>query len=243
MNGNPLARYTLWQFRDFALQRGIAIVVIGLLYGYAPLAPLRHMSGAGFPSGSQFQIAALSIQVSSSVVFIAVLIALHGIVSTDRKMGYYRFLFAQPVSPVVYYTQTFFVYMVGLVATMLLFAVLLHTIVPAFRIGHFLLYAALIYVAMGGIGFFLSVTTRYDWVILIAVWLGARILRGLYATAGGWRSKLVELLPPVHRVDDVASSLIGSGIAQTKDVVWLVGYGALFFVAGLALLRQKQIAE
>jgi ABC-type polysaccharide/polyol phosphate export permease len=201
------------------------------------------MSGAGFPQGRQFQIGALSIQVSSSVVFIAVLIALHGIVSTDRKAGYYRFLFAKPVSPVLYYTQAFFVYMVGLVATMIVFAAMLHTILPTFSIGNFLLYAALIYIAMGGIGFFLSVTTRYDWVILIAVWLGARILRGVYGLEGGWRSKLVELLPPVHRLDDVASSLIGSGSAEAKDVLWLVGYGALFFVLGLVLLRQRQIAE
>ncbi|MGH7650844.1 MAG: hypothetical protein ACREMS_03275 [Gemmatimonadaceae bacterium] len=243
MNAKPLAKYSLWQFRDFAVHRGIAIIIIGVLYGYAPLVPLRHMGGAGFAGGSQLQIAALTVQVSSSVVFIAVLIALHGIVSTDRRAGYYRFLFAKPVSPVVYYTQAFFVYMAGLVATMLVFAALLHTILPAFDIAHFLMYAALIYVAMGGIGFFVSVTTHYDWVILIAVWLGARIFRGLYGLDGGWRGKLVELLPPVHRVDDVASSLIGSGTAQAKDVLWLLGYGALFFVVGLVFLRQRQIAE
>ncbi|MGH7602640.1 MAG: hypothetical protein ACRENK_01435 [Gemmatimonadaceae bacterium] len=243
MNDKPLARYSLWQFRDFALERGIAIIIIGVLYGYAPLVPLRHMSGAGFRGGSQLQVAALSVQVSSSVVFIAVLIALHGIVSTDRKRGYYRFLFAKPVSPVMYYAQAFFVCMVGMVATMLVFAALLHTILPAFSIAHFLMYSALIYIAMGGIGFFLSVTTRYDWVVLVAVWLAARVLRGLYGLDGDWRSKLVSLLPPVHRVDDVANSLIGSGTAQARDVFWLLGYGALFFVLGLVLLRQRQIAE
>lgn len=243
MSDSSLARYSLWRFRDFALERGIAIILIGVLYGYAPLAPLRHMSGAGFGGGSRLQIDALSIQISSSVVFISVLIALHGIVSTDRRMGYYRFLFAKPVSPVMYYTEAFFVCMVGMVATMLVFGALLHTILPTFSIVHFVAYAALIYIAMGGIGFFISVTARYDWVILIAVWLGARILRGLFGLDGDWRSKVVQLLPPVHRIDDVASSLIGSGTAQVKDVLWLLGYGALFFVMGLVVLRQRQIAE
>jgi hypothetical protein len=120
---------------------------------------------------------------------------------------------------------------------------LLNRMVPTFSIPHFLLYTALVYIAMGGIGFFLSVTTRYDWLSLAAVWLGARVLRGLYGAENDWRSKLVELLPPVHRLDDVANSLIATGSAHTSDVLWLFGYGALFFVLGLAALRWGQLAD
>jgi ABC-type polysaccharide/polyol phosphate export permease len=101
----------------------------------------------------------------------------------------------------------------------------------------------LIYIAMGGIGFFLSVATRYDWVTLAAVWLGSRILRGVYGVKNDWRSKAVELLPPVHRLDDVANSLIGNGTAHTSDVAWLLGYGLLFFVLGLVILRQGSLAD
>jgi hypothetical protein len=69
------------------------------------------------------------------------------------------------------------------------------------------------------------------------------VLRGLYGAGNDWRSKLVELLPPVHRLDDVANSLIATGSAHTADVLWLFGYGALFFALGLAALRWGQLAD
>jgi hypothetical protein len=237
-----LARYSLWQFRDFAIDRGAAILIIGLLWGYALIEPIRHAVGPQVV-GSASPLWVVAIQVSSAIVSVAVLVALNGIVSADRKAGYYRFLFSKPVNPVLYYAQQFFVYMVGVIASMLVLSSLLHKIVPTFSIPHFLLYTALVYIAMGGIGFFLSVTTRYDWLSLAAVWLGARVLRGLYGAGNDWRSKLVELLPPVHRLDDVANSLIGTGSAHMADVVWLFGYGALFFVLGLAALRWGQLAD
>ncbi len=120
---------------------------------------------------------------------------------------------------------------------------LLHTIMPSFSIVHYLAYTALIYIAMGGIGFFLSVATRYDWLTLAAVWLGSRLLRTIYGPKQDWRSKAVELLPPVHRLDDVANSLIDRGTAQTSDIVWLLGYGALFFALGLIILRRGSLAD
>lgn len=236
-----LARYSLWQFRDFAVDRGLSILIIGFLWGYALIEPIRRTVGSAGGNASPLWLVA--IQVSSAVVSVAVLVALNGIVSADRKAGYYRFLFSKPVNPVLFYGQLFLVYMVGVIVAMLVLSSLLHKLVPAFSIPNFLLYTALVYIAMGGIGFFLSVTTRYDWLSLAAVWLGARVLRGLYGAGDDWRSKLVQLLPPVHRLDDVANSLIGTGSAHMADVMWLFGYGALFFGLGLAALRWGQLAD
>lgn len=236
-----LARYSLWQFRDFAVDRGLSILIIGFLWGYALIEPIRRTVGSAGGSASPLWLVA--IQVSSAVVSVAVLVALNGIVSADRKAGYYRFLFSKPVNPVLFYGQLFLVYMVGVIVAMLVLSSLLHKLVSAFSIPNFLLYTALVYIAMGGIGFFLSVTTRYDWLSLAAVWLGARVLRGLYGAGDDWRSKLVQLLPPVHRLDDVANSLIGTGSAHMADVMWLFGYGALFFGLGLAALRWGQLAD
>jgi hypothetical protein len=237
-----LARYSLWQFRDFAVDRGLSILVIGFLWGYALIEPIRHVVGPQV-AGTASPLWVVAVQVSSAVVSVAVLVALNGIVSADRKAGYYRFLFSKPVNPVLFYAQLFFVYMVGVIAAMFLLSSLLHKMLPTFSIPHFLLYTALVYIAMGGIGFFLSVTTRYDWLSLAAVWLGARVLRGLYGAGNDWRSKLVEILPPVHRLDEVATSLIGTGSAHAADVVWLFGYGALFFALGLAALRWGSLAD
>ena len=237
-----LARYSLWQLRDFAVERGVAILIIGFLWGYALIEPIRRTVGlAGTSSASPLWLVAM--QISSAIVSLSVLIALNGIVSGDRKAGYYRFLFSKPVNPVLFYAQLFVVYGVGVMAAMLVLSSLLHKILPTFSIPHFLAYTALVYIAMGGIGFFLSVATRYDWLSLAAVWLGARVLRGIYGAGDDWRSKLVQLLPPVHRLDDVANSLIGTGSAHMADVVWLFGYGALFFALGLASLRWGSLAD
>lgn len=242
-NRARLARYSLWQFRDFVLDRGIAIVLIGFLWGYVTFEPMRRTMGPAWTGDERSPVWALAIQFTSAIVSLSVLIALNGITSQDRKNGYYRFLFAKPVDPVAYYGQLFFVYMTGVLLSMLILSSLLHIILPAFSILHFLLYVALIYIAMGGIGFFLSVATRYDWLTLAAVWLGARILRGVYGPKNDWRSKLVEVLPPVHRLDEVANSLIGTGRAAAIDVVWLLGYGLFFFILGLVILRRGSLAD
>ena len=243
MNRGRLATYSLWQFRDFIIERGIAIVIIGFLWGYTLIEPLRRAMGEAFIIGPLSPTWPLVITVTSSIVSLAVLIALNGMVSTDRKMGYYRFLFSKPVSAVAYYAQLFLVYMAGVLLVMLLLSAVLHTIVPAFNVVNFLLYAAIIYIAMGGIGFFVSVATRFDWLTLAAVWLGSRVLRDFFGAKPGWRSKAVELLPPVHRLSDVSMSLITNGTAHTSDVVWLVGYGALFFALGLLVLRRGSLAD
>jgi hypothetical protein len=237
-----LARYSLWQFRDFWFERGIAILIVGFLWGYALVEPLRRSAGAPLMvPGSP--VVGIVMQVASAVVSLAVLIALSGMVSTDRKQGYYRFLFAKPVNVMEFYSQLYLVYMVGVLLSMLILGSLLRIALPTFSIVNYLLYAAVIYVAMGGIGFFLSVTSRYDWLTLAAVWLGSRILRGIAANFHDWRGKLAEVLPPVHKLDAVANSLITTRTAPTWDVVWLAGYGAVFFVLGLVVLWRGSLAD
>jgi len=242
MKRGRLGKYSLWQFRDFAIDRGVAILIIGFLWGYVLFAPFRTVGGP-LTLNSSSPIWPLLITIASSIVSVSVLIAVNGIVSTDRKLGYYRFLFSKPVSVVAYYVQLYFVHMVGVLAAMLILSGILRTIVPDFRVLNYLLYTALIFVAMGGIGFFISVATRFDWVTLAAVWLGSRTLRDLYGAKPGLPGKLVQLLPPVHKLDVLANGLITNGTAQTSDVIWLLAYGSLFFVLGLVLLRQASLAD
>ncbi len=243
MSRGRLGKYSLWMIRDFALERGIGIIIIGALWGYVMFEPMRRAMGPQWTGDASSPFWAIALQVSSAIVSLSVLIAMNGIVSTDRKNGYYRFMFAKPIDPILYYAEVFAVYMVGVLGAMLILSGLLRLLFPAFSILNFLLYAALIYIAMGGIGFFLSVATRFDWLSLAGVWLGSRILRGVYGPKNDWRSKLVELLPPVHRLDDVANSLIGKGTATTSDVLWLLGYGLLFFALGLVFLRYRSLAD
>jgi hypothetical protein len=243
MTDGRLARYSLWQFRDFVIDRGISIVIIGILWGFLLIEPIRRSMGPAFAASTLSPTWAMLMTVVSSVVSIAVLIALNGLVSTDRKMGYYRFLFSKPVSPVAFYAQLFFVYMVGVLSTMLLLALILHKLVPLFSAVNFVLYSAVIYIAMGGIGFFISVATRLDWLTLAAVWLGSHMLRSIYGPKPGIAGKLVQVLPPVHKLDEVAVGIITNRSAPVGDIMWLLAYGAGFFVLGLLLLKKGQLAD
>jgi hypothetical protein len=38
-------------------------------------------------------------------------------------------------------------------------------------------------------------------------------------------------------------SMITSGTAHANDVIWLLGYGALFFALGLVLLHRGSLAD
>ena len=125
MSRGRLGKYSLWQFRDFVMDRGIAIVIIGFLWGYVMFEPLRRAMGAQWTGDQTSPVWTVALQVSSAIVSLSVLIALNGITSTDRKSGYYRFLFSKPVNPVLYYAQTFFVYMIGVLAAMLILSLML----------------------------------------------------------------------------------------------------------------------
>jgi hypothetical protein len=239
MNRGRLGKYSLWQFRDFALEKGISIGIIGLLFGYLQLLPLR----ISFPDQLPAELITRMVNtLAGTLVLISVFIAVNGIISTDRKQGYYRFMFAKPVSPVRYYGQLFFVNLAGVLSGMLLLAAVFFAFVGEFSVWNLLLYTALFYLAFGGIGFFISAATKHDWVVMAAVWLGSAVLRALYASGHDWKSKAVQLLPPVHKVEGVASTILADGAAPLADVAWLAGYGALFFVLGLVVLKRRPLA-
>jgi ABC-type polysaccharide/polyol phosphate export permease len=126
---------------------------------------------------------------------------------------------------------------------MLLLSLMLKHFVASFSVFNFLVYSAIIYIAMGGIGFFISVATRFDWLTLAAVWLGSHMLRSLYGAKPGFVGKLVQLLPPVHKLDGVANGIITYRSAPASDITWLLAYGMLFFVLGLVLLKKGQLAD
>ena len=243
MNRGRLGRYSAWQLQDFAVERGVSVIIIGLLLGYLAVEPMRRALGPGWANNPGLPLSRLLTTIVAPVVTLAVLIALNGMVSNDRKTGFYRFLFSKPVNPVLFYAQLFAVHMVGVLLTMLILTGLFRLWVGPIPIAAILFYTLVIYIAMGGIGFFISASTRYDWVVLSAVWIGSRLLRMLYGGASDLRSKLVQLLPPVHRVDSVANNLLVGEMADTSDLVWLVGYGALFFVLGLVVIRNRSMVE
>ncbi len=237
--GQNLRRYAYWQLRDFARDRAIALIIISIAIGFTIIGPIRAVNGGAFDQDRAMSVLGI---VLSQVVYITSFVALNGIVSNDRKLGYYRFLFSKPVSIPAYYAQQFVVYFVGFLVVWLLllgiFGIFARPVSPIAPLA----YCALVFLSFGGIAFLISSLFRYDWPILAAVFLASAIFQSMWAAQEGWRRMVLSVLPPLYKLSPALDDILKRGTVDTNSVIWLVGYSALCFAAGLYVLRQRSLA-
>lgn len=243
-----LARYSLWQFRDFFMERGLPSLIVAALMLFPVVAGL-HDRAPDLPDAQRALVArgALATVLNGPLGFVIVLLAVNGIVSTDRRQGYYRFLFAKPLAIPRYYAQSFAVNLTGAIAVTAVvvvgFGAAVHPIAP----GGALAFVALYYLALGGIMFLVSTVTRLDWVVTAAIWALAQLLRGVFPAERGWYGRLLDVvLPPAHRVGDVGRVLLDDPMrlgdpSLLTSVLWLAGWGGAAFIAGLVVLRKRSM--
>jgi hypothetical protein len=238
-----LADYVPWIARDYLTNQGPSTAIIIVLLALFE-AQMFHVGTGTRLADMPLDIAARLLRGLVSVLaFLGTFFATNGIVSSDRKAGYYRFLFAKPVSPPWYYATVFGVYGVGLLTVVLvLLGVWAIAVRPLFPLEIFGVVLVL-YLAYGGIGFLLSAAWRFDWLSLVTVLLVARLLWTLWGNATGIRHWLLYLLPPIHRADNVADIVMRG--AQTPVpwslIAWLGGYGLACFLLGLVVLRKRPL--
>jgi hypothetical protein len=177
------------------------------------------------------------------LVFIGTFFATNGIIANDRKFGFYRFLFAKPVSPPAYYAVTFASYGVGfLLVCAALLGVWSLTVRPTFPPELFGV-VLLMYLAYGGIGFLLSAAWRFDWLSLVLVLFIANVAWSMWGHVEGPRRYLLYLLPPVHRANEV-SDLVqreAAGPLPWGPILWLGGYGLACFLLGMIVIRKRPL--
>lgn len=257
--GARLGRYSLWQVRDYALNRGLPTLIVGLLFGYLGVSTMLAQlnSRGGVPEylirkHGTVEAARAVVQHNLSVglvtsfiglyVFFAALFAMNGIVSNDRKLGFYRFIFAKPVAPWAYYGGEFVVnalcFLVITVALLLLYGVIIEPVLTV----SLLVAIAAAYLCYAGLGFALSALSRWDWLSLVAVAGAADVLWKLYGSSTSPLVALLRLLPPVHRIPEVYAAAAGGMALPWQSVFWLAGYGLVAFLAGLAILRHRRLA-
>ncbi len=238
-----LRRYAFWQLRDYFVDKAVPTVTLILLSVYLTLVPAivtyGRPSARGVPRGF---VEAFSLTILISILEGA-LLATTGIVSDDRKHGYFRFYFAKPVSVWRFYAVKFGVYLTGFLLV-LAFLVGVHALAVGPYFPPLLLpVAALMFVAVGGVGFLASAVWRYDWITLSAVVFFSTIMWGLWAKATGWRAVLVRLLPPMDRLGDVVGGATGRNALPVWDLWWLAGYGTVCFLLGLVVLGRRPLAK
>jgi hypothetical protein len=253
-----LGRYSLWQARDYALNRGLPTLIVALLFSVLVVLMWRERMPSGDMTAAMIRrygsVAAarlamrhdLSIAFISNFlgayVFVAAMFATNGIVANDRKFGFYRFLFAKPLTPSSYYGAEFVVNgLCFMLLTAALAAAYGATVEPVLSLS-FVAAVGAIYLCYAGLGFALSAVSRWDWLSLVAVAAAADILWKFYGSSANGFALLLRLLPPVHRASDVYSAVARGMPLPWQSVLWLAGYGALACIAGLAILRQRRLA-
>jgi hypothetical protein len=260
VRGARLGAYALYQCRDYLVDRGAPTALIGTLFGYmvggamvkAMHLQLEHLPAAEIArrGGEVAARAAMVADVTAlflsallgNFVFLGALFAMNGIVANDRKQGYYRFLFAKPVSPDWYYGQAFVLHWIGFLVVTTLLGLLYQGLVgPVLTLP---LYVAigLMYLCYAGIAFALSAAARWDWLSLVAVTVAANYAWIRFGTERGTTTPLLYLLPPLHRTSEVYSAVAKGTALPWHLLGWFAAYGAVCFAIGLVVLRYRRLA-
>ena len=243
-----LARYALWQLRDYFMNQGPSTLVVVILAAYITFVQVTDAAGQGAvfvrPRELRYDVVELVYgQLLGFLVFLGALFATNGIVANDRKFGYYRFYFAKPVSPPAFYGALFVANTLGFVVVAHLLWLVFAVVARPMGSIYFPLVVLGAFVGYAGIGFFLSALSRFDWLSLLSVILVAQFAWGTWGNAGGIRGWALQLLPPVHLTTPVFNALARGTAIPWRDFAWLSGYGVVCFVLGLLVLRFKSLAS
>ena len=255
-----VGRYGLWQLRDYLFDRGAPTVIVVTLFGYLTLAPMlmsleRRLSMLtpalitkyGGPEGARN---VLMQEINSmflrsflgAVVFMGALFAMNGIVANDRKQGFYRFLFSKPLSPSRYYGQAFLIHWAGYVAIVAAMMALYGVLIAPLPMAALLTAVPVMYVLYAGIAFALSAAARWDWLSLVTVTVLATYLWGRFGESTSVLAKLLYLLPPLHRTNEIYEAVASKGQLDSGLLGWFAGYGLVCYVIGLIVLRYRRLA-
>jgi ABC-type transport system involved in multi-copper enzyme maturation permease subunit len=255
-----LAAYAPWQCRDYLMDRGAPTVLIGLLFGYMVAGPmvvsmnfqLAHMparlvaqaggAAAARAAGVAELTATLLVVVLGNLVFLGALFAMNGIVANDRKQGYYRFLFAKPISPERYYGQAFVLHWGGFLVVTTLLGLLYQALVGPVLTARVYAAVGLMYLCYAGIAFALSAAARWDWLSLVAVTVASNYLWLRFGGSTNVVGRLVYLLPPIHRTSEVYAAAARGSALPWELLAWFAGYGVACFAIGLVVLRYRRLA-
>ena len=260
MRGSRIAAYAPWQLRDYLIDRGAPTFLVSALFGYIGIGTMLQALSASIARMSPAQLAryggAGGARVSmvhdlsagfldnflGVVVFLGALFAMNGIVANDRKMGFYRFLFAKPVSPMRYYGQGFLVNWAGFAIVVALLALVYGSLVTPVISLTLVASLLLMFLCYAGIGFALSAAARWDWLSLVTVTVFATYAWQRWGTSENVLAKLLYLLPPLDRTSKVYHALATGEAPPWNLVLWLAGYGAACWVIGLLVLRVRRLA-
>lgn len=247
MSRARMGRYALWQARDYLLERGVPLLIVCALLGWVTFSATSGVRERLGPDGAGMLAVAIWREFVPQVALFGTILALNGIVATDLRQGYFRFLFAKPVSAPAYYAQAYCVNGLALGAAVLLFFHLfarsLGVATPLWAVAYVLIH----FVALGGIIFLASSASvawlgRFDWLAASALWGGGLLTHELALRGQRWARVLAPVMPPSWRTDEVFQALLGGAPPPVEPLAYLLGYGAVCFLLGVIVLRHRPLA-
>lgn len=237
-----LLRYSAWQMKDYAIERGIMVAILAVLNMTGPIFSIRDLDPAERVIAPGSPVAMQIVVVIASLILLGILFSSQELISRSRKQGYYRLVFAKPVNPVAFYGQLFIVHLVGSVLLLMVIAILFSVAAVPLPLARIAAVAALSYLLLGGVGFLMSAFVSRDAIALI-VFVALSVLgKNVAATHAGFGVRFANLLIPVDHLAALKPLLVG-GNAAPHDIGWVAGYGLVAFVLGLLAVRYRQLAD
>lgn len=187
-------RYLGWMARDVARGPGLFYLAIAALFSY--LAGQSDAPRTAAAAGDALR------NVVGQFSWMVVLVATAGMVASDVSKGFYRSMFAEPVTPAGYYLQRWLVGALAVGAFVPLVGAGIFAALGSFPFSPALLTRLmLLYLLLGGLVFLLSTVLRSDWLIALLLFVLQTALQA--AQRGGVElgiitRNLARALPPFH---------------------------------------------
>ena len=242
-----LVSYVPYMMRDYVMTRGSAMAVVAALFLLPQLLVLALTTDTP-PDVLRGQGVALTLVLTPFLT----LIATYGLLGQDFRLGFYRPLFAKPISVPLYYATLF---CCAAVSFWLIQALVLLVLI-AFGIDAWdpaaWLDMSLRFALLGTLTFAMSRVTRLDWLFAFFLFQLAGPMRRSFPAGESIGGFLINVLfPPAQlfdltsgaRADGQFSALIGSGGAEWVSIVWLAGYAMICVVIGLWAVRGIPLAS
>ncbi len=225
------------------LPRLVLVALAGVMF-YLIEPGFHQHAGEVVPEEFRLDLGALGISASlSNLSAVAMLLLFGGVISSDRREGYYRMYFSHPTRPLAYYGLRWGLSLVVAVAASAVFLVLGQLAAwGRFEGGWSGIYLALMAaIAYGGlIAFLATVLDRGDvWVALILFFLTYfwfyAVTLGVAPVTGAAGDFLSLLLPPQIALEDIRDGILRGEIAWGPSL-FATGYGVFWLlIAGLML--------
>jgi len=247
MNRAALTAYAPWQLRDSAVKALAPALVFALMASPTLMAMRASQPNVDFANDPAAIELAKSVfqNMASFTLWIGGLMVMTDSIALDRDRQFYRFLFAQPITPWQFYLQRFLIGLTAFVAVYALVPVIYSWQITAVPVSETLLAAALMALLFGGLATVVGALTRRDGFGTALAYMITGFLQDASRAnvLADWMDPVVRWLPPVAKFAE-ARTLLLRGTMPEAEVLWHIGlYGAALVALGLLLVKRLPLAR